>query len=202
MKRLFVMLLVLSPIAVLAQHSHKNEAPPELITGLGEVNHPFQPPTLTLKSSSIKVVAFLYGFNHEEAVRSFKQAAALDPQLAMAHWGAALALGSNYNMQAEGLHSSKLTHNCRKPEHSRTRPPNLIALTSKHLQSVIPQNLRTDPKKLAIDYKNAMGELSRRYPDDLDAATLYAESMMNLQPWKLWTADGNQRKVQKKSSQF
>src|SRR5262249_3776241 len=47
-----------------------------------------------------------------------------------------------------------------------------------------------DLQKLAVDYKNAMGELVRRYPDDLDAATLYAESLMNLRPWKLWTADG------------
>src|SRR6185369_2358811 len=51
-------------------------------------------------------------------------------------------------------------------------------------------DIQTDQQKLAIDYKNAMGELARRNPDDLDAATLYAESMMNLRPWKLWTADG------------
>ena len=47
-----------------------------------------------------------------------------------------------------------------------------------------------DPKKLAADYRAAMAELVKEYPDDLDAATLYAESMMNLRPWQLWTLDG------------
>ena len=51
-------------------------------------------------------------------------------------------------------------------------------------------DINADKTKLAVDYKNAMGELARNYPDDLDAATLYAESMMNLRPWKLWTLDG------------
>src|SRR5207237_4353241 len=49
---------------------------------------------------------------------------------------------------------------------------------------------KADLKKLAVDYKNAMGELARKYPDDLDAATLYAESAMDLRPWALWGADG------------
>src|SRR6185503_586767 len=49
---------------------------------------------------------------------------------------------------------------------------------------------KADLKKLAVDYKNAMGELARRYPDDLDAATLYAESAMDLRPWQFWSADG------------
>ena len=47
-----------------------------------------------------------------------------------------------------------------------------------------------DKKKLALAYKNAMGELAKKYPDDLDAATLYAESAMNLRPWELWSPDG------------
>src|SRR5262249_30188580 len=63
------------------------------------------------------------------------------------------------------------------------------ATTFKFLQSdirMIPKHL----KKLAADFSQAMGELSRKYPDDLDAATLYAESMMNLRPWQLWSKDG------------
>src|SRR5437762_2429614 len=49
---------------------------------------------------------------------------------------------------------------------------------------------KADLKKLSADYSKAMGELTRKYPDDLDAATLYAESMMDLHPWQLWSADG------------
>ena len=51
-------------------------------------------------------------------------------------------------------------------------------------------DLRVDPKQLAIDYRNAMGQLYRQYSDDLDAATLYAESIMDVTPWKLWSLDG------------
>jgi tetratricopeptide (TPR) repeat protein len=190
MKRLFVMLLVLSPIAVLAQHSHKNEAPPELITGLGDVNHPVSTANAAAQKFFNQGLALLYGFNHEEAVRSFKQAAALDPQLAMAHWGAALALGSNYNMQAEGPALLEAYSQLQKARALEDKASESDRSYIEALAKRYSADLRTDPKKLAIDYKNAMGELSRRYPDDLDAATLYAESMMNLQPWKLWTADG------------
>ena len=102
MKYLFLMLFVFSPIAVLAQHGHTNEAPPLLIPGLGEINHPVSTTNPEAQKFFNQGLACLFGFNHEEAVRSFKYAATLDPQLAMAHWGIALALGSNYNMQAEG----------------------------------------------------------------------------------------------------
>ena len=123
-------------------------------------------------------------------MRSFKRAAELDSQLAMAYWGVALALGSNYNLQADAPQFKEAFANLQKaralapqvPEHERAY---IEALTKRYSNDA-----QADRQKLALDYKTAMSELVKRYPDDLDAATLFAESMMNLRPWQLWTADG------------
>ena len=135
-------------------------------------------------------MAYVYAFNHDEAVRSFKRAAELDPQMAMAYWGSALALGSNYNLQAEGPALLQAYTDLQKaislaPKASEPERAYIDALSKRYSSDI-----RTDAKKLASDYRYAMKEVMKRYPDDPDAATLYAESMMNLKPWKLWSADG------------
>ncbi|HEY0004404.1 MAG TPA: hypothetical protein VGB17_06305, partial [Pyrinomonadaceae bacterium] len=132
----------------------------------------------------------LYAFNHAEAIRSFKRAAELDPKLAMAHWGVGLALGPNIN-QGNDPEREKLAYEAARKAQSLASQASeaerayISALAKRY--SIDP---KADLKKLAVDYKNAMLEVSRRYPDDLDAATLYAESLMDLRPWKLWTPDG------------
>ena len=191
MKYLVIILLFLAPSAILAQHSHPmGEAVTELSPGLGDINHPVSTKNAEAQKFFNQGLAYLYGFNHDEAVRSFKRAAALDPQLAMAYWGIALALGSNYNLQAEGPALLEAYANLQK---ARTLSANASEPERGYIDALAKRysaDIQTDQQKLAIDYKNAMGELARRNPDDLDAATLYAESMMNLRPWKLWTADG------------
>jgi len=191
MKYLAIVLLLVAPLTILAQHSHPdNESPAELIAGLGPVDHPVATKNAEAQEFFNQGLACLYGFNHEEAVRSFKRAAALDPQLAMAYWGIALALGSNYNLQAQGPALLEAFSNLRKAQ-------SLAAGASENDRAYIDAlakrysaDLTVDAQKLAVDYKNAMGALVKTYPDDLDAATLYAESLMNLRPWKLWSADG------------
>lgn len=193
MKHLFLAILLLVPVTAFSQHGHapaKAPAPVALATGLGDINHPVSTTNAEAQKFFNQGLAYLYAFNHEEAVRSFKQAATLDPQLAMAYWGTALALGSNYNVQADGpalvqayTHLQKAIELAPKAsEHERAYIDTLAKRYSSDVQA--------DQTKLAVDYKNAMGELAKRYPDDLDAATLYAESMMNLRPWKLWSLDG------------
>src|ERR1044071_88012 len=105
MKHLLSALLLLFPTAVFAQHSHtpaKEPAPVALVSGLGDINHPASPNNSDAQNLFNQGLAYLYAFNHEEAVRSFKRATELDPQLAMGYWGMALALGSNYNVPADG----------------------------------------------------------------------------------------------------
>jgi tetratricopeptide (TPR) repeat protein len=164
--------------------------PTSLASGLGEVDHPVSTTNQEAQKFFNQGLAYLYGFNHEEAVRLFKRAASLDTELAMASWGIALALGSNYNLQADAPQLKEAYTNLQKAltlsqkssEHERA----YIEALSKRYSN----DSQADRQKLALDYKNAMGELVKRYPDDLDAATLYAESMMNLRPWKLWSLDG------------
>jgi tetratricopeptide (TPR) repeat protein len=193
MKYLFLALLLLFPVATSGQHSHgpaKEPAPVALTPGLGDVNHPVSTTNAEAQKFFNQGLANIYAFNHEEAVRSFKRATELDPQLAMAYWGMALALGSNYNAQADGPSLLTAYTNLQKaielaPKASAQDRAYIDALAKRYSS-----DLRADQTQLAIAYKNAMGQLSKSYPDDLDAATLYAESMMNLHPWKLWTLDG------------
>ncbi|HVF29159.1 MAG TPA: hypothetical protein VM943_13015, partial [Pyrinomonadaceae bacterium] len=192
MKYLLLIFALLVPLTTFGQHHHAaTEAKPAtLMLGMGEVHHPVSTTNAEAQRFFDQGLAFLYGFNHEEAVRSFKRAAELDPQLAMAQWGIALALGSNYNLQADGAQlkaayealQKARTLSSKASDHERAY---IEALTKRYSND--PQ---ADLPKLAADYKRAMGEVAARYPDDMDAATLYAESMMNLRPWKLWTPDG------------
>lgn len=193
MRHLFLALLLLFPVSVFSQHSHapaKEAAPVALASGLGDINLPVTTSNPEAQKFFNQGLAYIYAFNHEEAVRSFKQATQLDPQLAMAYWGMALALGSNYNVQADGPSLLTAYTNLQKaielaPKASEHERAYINALAKRYSS-----DLNVDKQKLAVEYKNAMGELAKRYPDDPDAATLYAESMMNLRPWKLWSLDG------------
>ncbi len=105
MRYLLIAFFLVSPVLALGQHGHapvKPIAPTSLEAGLGDVNHPVSTANAEAQTFFNQGLAYLYAFNHEEAVKSFQQAGQLDPQLAMAYWGAALALGSNYNVQADG----------------------------------------------------------------------------------------------------
>lgn len=186
-------LLILSQVPALAQHQNHSPAtskPIPLISGLGEHHHPVSTSNPEAQRFFNQGLTFVFAFNHEEAVRSFKRAAELDPNLAMAHWGVALALGTNINsavdaerekMAYEAVQKAlSLASNASEPERAY-----ITALTRRYSNDPKP-----DFNKLEVDYKNAMAELYKRYPYDLDLATLYAESMMNLRPWQYWGADG------------
>jgi len=193
MKHLFFAILLLIPVVALGQHSHapaKDPKPVTLETGLGNIDHPVSTKNPEAQKFFNQGLEYVYAFNHEEAIRSFKQAAQLDPQLAMAYWGVALALGSNYNVPADGNALLEAYANLQKaialaPKASEHDQAYISALAKRYSAKI-----QTDQTKLGVDYKNAMGELAKNYPDDFDAATLYAESMMNLHPWKLWSLDG------------
>jgi tetratricopeptide (TPR) repeat protein len=162
-----------------------------LLEGLGSLQHPVSTKNPEAQKFFDQGLRLIFAFNHDEAHRAFQRAAELDPQLAMAFWGMALAVGPNYNLDAEDSPLKAAYGNIQKalalakdgPEHER----HYVEALSKRYVSDPKQ---ADKQKLALAYKNAMGELSKRYPDDLDAATLYAESAMNLRPWALWTKDG------------
>jgi tetratricopeptide (TPR) repeat protein len=158
--------------------------------GVGRVSHPVSTKNPQAQKFFNQGLAYVFAFNHQEAVRSFKRAAELDPKLAMAYWGVALALGSNYNLEADSPQLREAYTNLQQaialaPKASARDQAYIEALS--HRYAADPE---TDRKLLASAYKAAMSGLVKKYPNDLDAATLYAESMMNLHPWQLWSVDG------------
>jgi len=168
----------------------EEEKPATLMTGLGSFHHPISTTNAEAQKFFDQGLTLVYAFNHEAAVRSFKRAAELDPQMAMAYWGIALALGPNINLDVDPDREKAAYDAVQKA----------LALAAKASENerayinALAKRYSTDPKAdlkaLALDYKNAMGTLMKQYPDDLDAATLYAESAMDLRPWQLWTNDG------------
>jgi tetratricopeptide (TPR) repeat protein len=176
-----------------AQH-HRHDAagakPIALVSGLGDVSHPVSTKSAEAQKYFDQGLAFCYGFNHEEAIRSFKRAAELDPELAMAYWGIALALGPNINLpidadRMKSAYEAVLSAISLSPKADEQERAYVQALAKRY--SLDP---KSDWKKLDRDYRDAMREVARQYPDDLDAATLYAESIMDLNPWNFWSKDG------------
>jgi hypothetical protein len=136
-------------------------------------------------------LTLLYGFNHEEAYRSFERAAALDDKTPMPHWGMSLALGTNYNDTAT---PDRIQQAYAHVTHAQQRAANGSDVERSFVDALARRYVATpdddNQRKREEAYSAAMGEVSKKFPDDLDAATLYAESMMNLRPWKLYTPDG------------
>ena len=135
-------------------------------------------------------LTLLYGFNHDEAFRSFARAAALDDRAPMPHWGMALALGTNINDAAPAERIAKAhTHlaaaQARAANGSPVEQALIGALAKRYVEKPEGDQL---PREQA--YSDAMGENAKRFPDDPDIATLYAESLMNLRPWRLYDKDG------------
>ncbi len=130
-----------------------------------------------------------YAFNHAEARRAFKEAARLDPTLAMAYWGQALVLGPNINALMETNEEPNALEDLRKAlSFKSTASPREQALID-----ALSKRYTGDPAdRQANDqaYAAAMREVHRQFPDDLDIAMLYVESMMDLRPWGYWMRDG------------
>ncbi len=132
----------------------------------------------------------VFAFNHEEAVRSFQRAAELDPSSPMPHWGVAWAVGPNYNLDIDDPRAKQAWDAMEK---ARTLAANADDRERAYVNAMAIR-YSADPKAdraaLARQYSDAMRDLTQKFPDDLDAATLYAESLMNLRAWKLWSLDG------------
>ncbi len=134
-------------------------------------------------------LAFLYAFNHDEANRSFQQAAEIDPDCAMAYWGIALANGGHINrptVDADRAKKAYVAVTKAKAARANEADRELIGALSKRYADPLPE----DRAQLDRAYSSAMKALWKKYPQDADIGALYAESLMNLRPWDLWTADG------------
>ena len=191
-----IVLLLMGTTVVFAQQSEMQmkmataEKPVTIMTGLGSLHHPVSTAKPEAQRFFDQGLSLVFAFNHDEAVRSFKRAAELDPQMAMAWWGVALALGPNINQEVDLAHEEAAYDAAQKALALAKNKPEVERAYIEALAKRYSLDPKSDLKKLAVTYKDAMAELSKKYPDDLDCATLYAESMMDLRPWQLWSADG------------
>jgi tetratricopeptide (TPR) repeat protein len=134
-----------------------------------------------------------YAFNHEEAVRAFREAQRLDSTCTMCAWGEALALGPNINAPMDSASGAAAHAAVARAQRLAASAPELerawVDALSRRYAAVPP----AERAPLDTAYATAMSALAERYPQDVDAQALAAEALMNLSPWHYWEADGSPR---------
>jgi len=187
-----VLCVVLLCLGAAAQEhaSHAQSHPVVLVTGLGDLHHPVSTKNAQAQEFFDQGLRFIYAFNHDEAARSFQHAAELDAKLAMAYWGVAEAVGPNYNDPADPDRYKRAHEAVQKAVDLSADASTSDQAYIQALAKRFPADANSDLKKAAEDYRDAMRQVVSEFPDDLDAATLFAEAGMNLHPWGLWHTDG------------
>jgi len=196
MRSLRHVLIVLS-LCIWAVTVSGQQAPPDTgkpadlsLTAVGRQHHPIATKSKEAQEYFEQGLTLIYGFNHEEAARSFQKAAGLDPASPMPLWGIAVAVGPNYNQDVDQEREKLAFETIQKAKKLAANAPQVERDYVDALATRYSDDPKADYKQLARDYAAAMRALSAKYPDDLDAATIYAESLMDLNPWKLWSNDG------------
>ena len=187
---LFAIALSLATSAAAQDHAMGSAKPATMMTGLGDLRHPVSTKSASAQGFFDQGLRLIYAFNHDEAARSFQQAAALDPKLAMAYWGIAEAVGPNYNDPASEDRFKQAHEAIQKAVDLSANASDADRSYILAMAKRFPADPKADLRKAAEDYRDAMREVVKNNPDDLDAATLFAESGMNLHPWGLWHQDG------------
>ena len=176
-----------------AQEKKAPEKKPDLaLTAVGRQHHAIHTSSKEAQQYFDQGITLIYGFNHEEAGRAFEQAAKLDPASPMPLWGVALAVGPNYNADVDAQREKIAFETIQKAQKLAERAPQIEKDYVATMTVRYSGDEKPDYKKLAQDYAQATKALSGKYPDDLDAATLYAESLMDLHPWRLWSPSGQE----------
>lgn len=183
--------LLLCVPSIAQDHSaHGQSKPATLMTGVGNARHPVSTSNPEAQEFFDQGLRLIYDFNHDEAARSFQRAAELDSKLAIAYWGIAEAEGPNYNDPASEERFKQAHQAIQKAVDLSDHASPSEQAYIQAMATRFPADPKADLKKAAEDYHDAMREVMKKYPDDLDAATLFAESGMNLRPWGLWHVDG------------
>jgi tetratricopeptide (TPR) repeat protein len=159
--------------------------------GLGERTRPVTTGSPEAQRYFDQGLSFLYAFNHDEAVRSFQRATELDPDCAMAWWGISVANGPHINNPIVPPERGELAFDTWRAAHERAANANE---TEQALIEALGHRYADPPPddRAALDkaYADAMRAVWQRFPNDADVGALFAEAMMDLRPWDLWTHDG------------
>jgi len=180
---IFLLLLIMS-----CSNEEKKQAP--LFDNLGTHHFPITTNSELAQRYFDQGIILAYGFNHEEAFRSFQEVARLDSNCAMAYWGMAYVLGPNINLPMDAGVVHTAYEAIQKAitlldDETQREKDFVMALSERYSAEVL-----EDRTPLDQAYSDAMRNLSNKYPDDLDAATLFAESIMDCHPWDYWLKDG------------
>ena len=168
-----------------------------VLEGMGDFHHPISTDNEMTQRLFDQGMVLAYGFNHLEAERSFREAARLDPECAMCYWGIAFVRGPNINslMDPESVpvaleamsRAAEMASSASEQERAY-----IEALATRYVED--PPEDRTG---LDNQYADAMREMAAGYPDDFDAATLFAASLMDTTPWDYWQEDGSPKEITK-----
>jgi tetratricopeptide (TPR) repeat protein len=173
--------------------SAQSVAGAQLFDNLGSYSHPIRTSSAESQRYFDQGLALVYNFNHAEAERSFLKAAELDPKAAMPWWGVGVALGLNYNRDVtklEGERGRRAYEAAQKAVALSRGGPAIEGALADALSVRYSLDPAADAELLNRRYREAMKTVHERFPDDPDAAVMYADAMMNLRPWQLWAADG------------
>ena len=187
---------ILSVVALSAVACSKPPAPTvPLYDNLGGHHHEITTSSPEAQKFFDQGLKLSYAFNHGEAIRAFKQAIALDASCAMCYWGVAFALGPNINAP---ITEPAATEAFQAIEQAKKLAANIGERDRAYIDALA-KRFAADPRAerppLDAAYADAMRDLARRFPDDLDAATLFAQSLMDTAPWNYWNIDGSPREL-------
>ena len=175
--------------ATLAAPSPDAAVPP-LFDGFGDLHRDVGTRVPEAQRYFDQGLRMVYGFNHEAAGRAFAEAARLDPQCAMCVWGQALVLGPNINLPMDPSLAKDATALASRAAAlaASARPADRALIQALQARYVDPAP--DDRSALDRAYADALARVVEQFPEDDDAATLYAEALMDLSPWAYWAADG------------
>jgi tetratricopeptide (TPR) repeat protein len=189
-----MLVLASVPGLMLAEPAERGSEPISQVTlynGLGKHTRPVATSNPEAQKFFDQGLNFMFAFNHDEAVRAFRRAAELDPDCAMAQWGISLSVGKNYNYplfppeKAKAAWKALESARAKAKGESEANRTLIEALAARYTD---PLSKETHPLEEA--YAKAMKATWEKFPKDTDIGALYAESLMNLRPWDLWTIDG------------
>jgi len=177
-------------ILLLIGCSTETEKQAPLFNNLGVLEYPVTTSSELAQKYFNQGLILAYAFNHEESFRSFEEAARLDTNCAMAYWGMAYVLGPNINLPMQEDVVCTAYNSIQKAialldDESQKEKDLVTALSKRYSEDIMEDRTHLDQA-----YSDAMRKLVEKYPDDLDAATIFAESIMDLHPWDYWQKDG------------
>jgi tetratricopeptide (TPR) repeat protein len=176
--------------AVLAEDSSSAVRPPApLFEGLGEYHHPITTRSALAQRYFDQGLTLCYGFNHPEAIRSFRGALQQDPECAMAHWGIAYASGPHVNKPMDKEDNVRAWGALQKAVALKSKASPLEQAFIDAMARRYQAEFKEDRSDLDKAYAAAMREVAKQYPDDQDAQTLLAEALMDTMPWDYWLKD-------------